>query len=677
MKFLFSITITLLLNTIPLAAQTKRALIIAIGTYPTENGWPAIHAINDVAYIRQALNFQGFTNEHITVLQDSAATKQAVVSAIQTLTERSEKGDKIVIHISSHGQQITDDSNEELDAYDETIVCYRAPSRLKDENDPYDGREHLTDDELDELITSLRIKLGPSGDILLTADSCHSGTISRGQRSESRQGRVRGGKPLDLRRNRVPQKRPLQTESHLFDNSPSIIDRLNLSPYVVIAAAKDYEENKEYVLPSGAAVGSLSYALYKTLRTVQQHETYRLLFNRITTEMKQMMLSQSPSMDGNYDRELFGGKAVVQTPYYRIQEVHSGGKQIGIPAGLLEMVYPKTVVKVCPAGTTNPAEISSCISGTVVNADQFTGTVLLQKPIIIQKETDYWVFVTERSYGDLSLSISMDRLLNVDSRKIVQNAVQKVHDLFTLKAFPESQVYFTDSLQGEERVLLLKRTKDHLPIGTPLILSKLTDIEVITRLLRNYVQGRFFRSFGQTTGEISVEMELLPNLSDGQVVTDSAGRRPFLQDGALVFKNGERTSVRVTNKGQTRIYFNVIDIQPDDLVNILFPVRDTPDFHDSADNYGLDPGQSVIIPHRVKLAPPYGRETFKVLASQEQFDLRNAIEARAITTGSKKVLERIFARTGGASSRSVDPTTYPDSSIGTFELPFLIVPNHD
>ena len=50
---------------------TKRALIIAIGDYPKETGWPAISSANDVNLINSVLHRQGFTENNITVVQVS------------------------------------------------------------------------------------------------------------------------------------------------------------------------------------------------------------------------------------------------------------------------------------------------------------------------------------------------------------------------------------------------------------------------------------------------------------------------------------------------------------------------------------------------------------------------------------------------------------------------------
>src|SRR3546814_10463699 len=100
----------------------KRALIIAVGAYPTETGWGTISSLNDVPLIQQTLTTQGFATEDITVVTDAQATKAGIIDALTQLQDRSERGDIIVIHYSGHGQQIFDDNGDEIDGKDEAKI---------------------------------------------------------------------------------------------------------------------------------------------------------------------------------------------------------------------------------------------------------------------------------------------------------------------------------------------------------------------------------------------------------------------------------------------------------------------------------------------------------------------------------------------------------------------------
>src|SRR5262245_55038200 len=68
-------------------AQTKRALIIAIGDYPDpeKNGWRQINSTNDVPLIENALLRQNFLPQNITSLVDVQATKTGIENALNEL----------------------------------------------------------------------------------------------------------------------------------------------------------------------------------------------------------------------------------------------------------------------------------------------------------------------------------------------------------------------------------------------------------------------------------------------------------------------------------------------------------------------------------------------------------------------------------------------------------------
>ena len=103
-------------------AQTKHALIVAIGNYPEprKNRWPEINSVNDVPLIKNALiSSQQFNENNIRLLVDSQATKKGIVDALDNLVASVNKGDIVVVHFSSHGQQIEDDNNDEIDGLDE------------------------------------------------------------------------------------------------------------------------------------------------------------------------------------------------------------------------------------------------------------------------------------------------------------------------------------------------------------------------------------------------------------------------------------------------------------------------------------------------------------------------------------------------------------------------------
>jgi hypothetical protein len=240
-------------------------LIVAIADYSGKSGWHDLNSDKDLIFIRTTLTNQGFGKEGIRELTGSKVDKERILSAFKRdLLERARPGDIVVFHYSGHGHRITDDNFDEIDGYDETLVPYDAPKRP---GASYKGEKHIRDDELNGLLTQLREKLGPTGDLLVFLDSCNSGTGTRGEGKG--EALVRGSlEPIGPPQPREGKVRGSDSGSGFVETVtpaarryPEPEQKTGLSPYVVFtAAAHDvlaYETRDE---GSNEWVGSLSLA---------------------------------------------------------------------------------------------------------------------------------------------------------------------------------------------------------------------------------------------------------------------------------------------------------------------------------------------------------------------------------------------------------------------------------
>ena len=165
------------------AEAKKRALTIFVGDYPTTmTGWSQIHSNNDKIIILETLKNIGFQNENIVCLDDSMATYAAITDAFKKLIQTCQTGDEVYIHLSGHGQLITDlDGDESLrnsrDRYDESFIPYDASIAYNWNG--YKGEKHLVDDELSDYFREIERKIGKKGCLMVVIDACHSGDIQR------------------------------------------------------------------------------------------------------------------------------------------------------------------------------------------------------------------------------------------------------------------------------------------------------------------------------------------------------------------------------------------------------------------------------------------------------------------------------------------------------------------
>ena len=145
--------------------MSKTALCIGINDYPgTQNDLSG--CVNDANDWAAALAARGFT---VTKLIDSQATKAAMVSAMSALISGAAKGDTVVITYSGHGTWVPDQNGDEPDGRDEGLC-------------PWDigSGKVLLDDEIAVIFGNH----APGVRVLLISDSCHSGSVTRGDDSD-------------------------------------------------------------------------------------------------------------------------------------------------------------------------------------------------------------------------------------------------------------------------------------------------------------------------------------------------------------------------------------------------------------------------------------------------------------------------------------------------------------
>jgi uncharacterized caspase-like protein len=106
----------------------------------------------------------GWDAGELTVLLGSAATKSAIISALNTIIGQAQANDYILLYFSGHGSVIPDINGDEIDSFDETIVPEDAL--------PADPSTYISDDELGNIFSQCRTAKG-----VVILDCCYSGGI--------------------------------------------------------------------------------------------------------------------------------------------------------------------------------------------------------------------------------------------------------------------------------------------------------------------------------------------------------------------------------------------------------------------------------------------------------------------------------------------------------------------
>lgn len=255
------ITYILLLLSLSITAQTKRALVIGLGEQQDKT-WNKINGDKDVPFVQVMLKNAGFKS--VTTLVNQQATKVGIVGAFKRMMASCKHGDVVYIHYSGHGQQMTDIHNDEKDGLDECWIPYDACRKA---SATYHGEKHLTDDELNVYLNAIRKKIGAKGKLLVVIDACHSGDGTRGEDDEIVRG-VEDTLVVDSQNARGLYETFEAIKSFFMgDNGKDNVINAKAKPlaerWITIGACRSDQVNVEMKSP---AVGKLTYALWKELK---------------------------------------------------------------------------------------------------------------------------------------------------------------------------------------------------------------------------------------------------------------------------------------------------------------------------------------------------------------------------------------------------------------------------
>lgn len=187
--------------------------------------------VNDATGLKEVADALGYET---TLITNGAATSYRVIGDIAASAEELEAGDIFWISYSGHGGQVQDSNGEEEDAMDETWVLF--------------DRE-VIDDELH----ALWAQFASGVRIVVTSDSCHSGTVVKEKfAKELDRIRPRGARGTDPPRAKA-MPRDVQTEINHRDKQ--MYDTLQW-----IAGSKSLGNvQASVVLISGCQDNQLSY----------------------------------------------------------------------------------------------------------------------------------------------------------------------------------------------------------------------------------------------------------------------------------------------------------------------------------------------------------------------------------------------------------------------------------
>ncbi len=597
-KLLSILTFCLLLGSLQ---AEKYGLIIAIGDYPEEGGWPDISSQNDVIHIRQALKILGFPSENISTIFDQDATKEGILNSINALQKKLKKGDVVYIHFSGHGQQVLDDNGDEIDNLDEAIVPYN--SYIDYVEGFNEGQNLIRDDQIGAITEKMRRSCGNTGQVILILDSCHSGTGTRGM------GKARGTDKV-----MAPKNYTRNTSSGEKRMGIQNLNDPNLAPMASFFGASSGELNFETLDEQANPVGSLSYSIATILANMESNFSFEEFFDRIKLKMKSLAPRQNPQWEGPENTYLFGGTLEQQERLYPIKSINNPSNILA-EIGTILNVYENAKVAIVSLD-----QDKTVANGIVKKAGLMVSEIELDAPLEIREEELIKIKVTENCEPPIICNIHVD----LDAASPWSPFIDEVQTASFVQAVHSNADLFITDIKNE---LSITTKEGDLVYKEVFNKSKSRNYKLaLKKTLQSYTQGKILRSYNRPESNFTFNLEILEtNCEESNSKTEHA-----LDKESLSIPIGTCIKFKITNTGKEKAYFSLIDIQPDNVINLVIPAID---LGYTASEYFLEPGESYTTDYSIEIAEPYGDETLKLICSDAPLNLSGIINGSPTSRG--------------------------------------------
>ena len=623
-------------------AGVKRALLIGVSNY--ERGkdsraeWWNLSSHNDVVLLRKTITEKRFGFTDVRVVSDYSddggtrfvkgqTTRAAILAAIAKLVKDTRPGDIVYIHYSGHGAGIADDSGDEIDGIDESLVPSDYVSRAE-------GRNNLRDDEIGRQLDLLAGKKPKS--ITVTLDSCFSGSGTRGDL---------GLVPRGDRDARVTAR--MGTEAREISGMGA--GQRALKSAVILSAARHdqvaYENRAE-------KVGLMTWALVQALREANEKTTYRDLHEKIDALVAGVSRLQQPQVEGAWDRTLFEGTVRAPQPYFAVKLDESA---LTLQGGRIHGIEQNAVVALYPPGTSSFDGTTQVLARARVARATLSSAVLELLPDAAGKRPKREslaaarAVVEKNSYAGNRLVADLTPLRATDSgKRVARRLVEEIGFLDeavgrggdTPSAGWDVRVCAGPCPGGIGAKAGAGTLVVHRPDGSVVttIGPGEEQISLMEGALKREARQNLIRRMGSDPApalhsQVKVELRIVRASVDGDTITKGPVVSPGA-DGRLHLAPGDIIAFEVRNIGTRAAYVTVLDIFEDEEGQMVRPVWPLHAQAESRDNvigveHGVPPEARKwqLLPEVVvEILPVKEREIFKLIALEEWADIRSAVD---------------------------------------------------
>lgn len=557
-------------------------------------------------------------------------TRENIVGAFERLGELASPGEQIYIHYSGHGGRVRTPLRFQHikggDGFDEALV----PADYNYEEDKF-----LRDFELGNILRGY-VQRGLLVTVVL--DSCHSGGATRGEGNtglhEKNRTAVRSiGVISEVF---PPPENPIASDEELAASwraqSPASTRDFDVEGdwmiepkgYVLLAACRPSEYAYEHTYEGTGQTGVLTYWLLDSLNSLGLGVTFKTLYDRLLAKVHSHFQNQTPQLQGEADRVIFGGErarsqygvAVLQVDAAANEVVLNVGQAQGVGRGARFAIYPqgetdftcverrRALVSIkTPGATDSRAAITERLGDEDV--EQGDQAVLLESgaPQICRTLR----LVTEG--GKVNGSRGRGAL-----REVVR-ALKQREGNFVQPASDGSPADFLVSVNVDDEYVISDAGGVAIPNLRPAV--RVGEWAAPGRVAERLVHlTKYFNvheldncdPFSPLRRQLSAE---LLGTQTEYVMGEKPAPRPFGKGVSIpTVKAGEWAFLKIRNNSSQVLNVTALDLRPNWSINQIYPAG-------AAFYEPLDPGQSLTLPLRAGLPHGYeeGRGVIKILAT--------------------------------------------------------------
>ena len=699
------------------------------GHYPSLGG--CVRDINNVEnFLRQKL---GIPDENIFKLTSSynstndgplepsekLPTYSNIVSAFESLTEKAQKGDQVYIHYSGHGGRArthipTIKGNNGLD---ETLV----PTDIGNASTRY-----IRDTEMAKIIERM---LKKELVVTMVLDCCHSGGATRGKGGAV----ARGINIIDTtsrpQDSLVASIEELQNTWKGFDNRQQEINNKyansmgntrnlqtgsgwlpQIKGYVLLAACRPSESAYEYDFEGNERNGALTYWLLKSLSLLDRETTFKQLHDRIVAKIHSQFPLQTPMLEGDGNRKVFGSDYAKTVYAVNVMEVDLNNQKIllntgqvhGIRKGAKFAIYSMgltdfskverrlAIVEIDERGSTNSwANIITDFNKGIIEAG---AQAVLIDPVDIRLKKKINVIDASDLDLDSSTKKSYDDAIESLKKKILENSKESFLELTN----PDSnnadfQVAINE--KGEYEIWD-PAGKPIANLNPPLMIKEQNSTTILIQRLVHLSKYMNIQQIDNLDAASPLARKLVVELFGVSKDYDPADRPDPIsiesQGNLKLIKVGQKLVLRVKNnlpKDSNQVLnITILALQSDWGISQIYPANPGEYF------IPLDPDKEEFFPLEVNLPNGYkeGKDIIKVFATVDQTSFRSlelpaleqpqSIKKREVTRGGRgniptSPLEQLMATItkDNPVTRNISPSSTPSKEWATAQIEMHVV----